>query len=304
MPADATPPVAEPVEIEILKVLHYFKVFSWPLTAEEVWIYYRGSVAQLTIRQSLDQLVRSGKIFQFGIYYQLSDVAEWVDMRSDYNQRADQFMPVAKRMAKLIGSFPFIRGVFISGSLSKNAMGPTSDIDFFMITEPGRLWVARTLLVLFKRIFLLNSHKYFCINYFIDTDHLIIKERNIFTAVEMVTMLPMYDGEWYMEFRTANRWAWEMLPNFPEKTVESVPRHQKKGIKKIVEWLLSGSLGEWLDIRAMQVTVAFWRRKFSHFDDITFEFAIRSKRYESKHHPLQYQRQVMKVLNDVEGLVS
>ena len=116
--------------------------------------------------------MNEGIIFQFGLYYQTQNEPDWSLRRQECNRRADRILPVAQRMARLIGSFPFIRGVFVSGSLSKHSMKADSDIDFFLITEPGRLWLARTLLVVFKKIFLFNSHKYFCVNYFVDTKHL------------------------------------------------------------------------------------------------------------------------------------
>jgi hypothetical protein len=42
------------------------------------------------------------------------------------------------------------------------------------------------------------------------------------------------------------------------------------------------------------VTVQFWKRKFSHFDDQTFNVALKSRRYVSKHHPMYFQGKVLK----------
>lgn len=296
MPTELTPTTAVPVEAGILKVLRYFEIFSWPLTAEEVWHFYAGSTTPSMVQQQLAKMVYDGKIFQFGAYFQMANAPEWSNRRAVYNQSADQFIPIAKRMARLIGAFPFVRGVFISGSLSKHAMAPDSDVDFFIITAPERLWLARMLLVLFKRVFLFNSHKYFCVNYFVDANHVIIQEQNIYTATEMVTMLPMYGADWYQKIKAANPWAWEMLPNFPERSVEAVPDSTSKGSKKILEWLLSGRLGTWSDLAAMRLNLAFWRRKFRHLSDADFAAVARSTRYESKYHPLQYQDKVLKML--------
>src|SRR5690606_3777846 len=101
------------------------------------------------------------------------------------NLMANKFSDIARKKAKLISQFPFVRGVMASGSLSKGYADEKSDIDFFIITIPNRLWIARTLLVLYKRIFLLNSHKFFCVNYFVDEKHLGIEEKNLFTATEL-----------------------------------------------------------------------------------------------------------------------
>ena len=67
---------------------------------------------------------------------------------------------------------PYVRGVFISGQLSRYIADQKSDIDYFIVTEPERLWIVRTLFVLFRRTFLLNNRKYFCTNYYVTTEKL------------------------------------------------------------------------------------------------------------------------------------
>lgn len=200
-------------------------------------------------------------------------------------------------MARFIARFPYIRAVFVSGSLSKHSMKPDSDVDFFLITTPGRLWLARTLLVLFKKIFLFNSHKYFCVNYFIDTQHLEIEEQNLFTATEIVTLLPMYGGDWYQAFCRENQWAWRQYPHATLRPVHDVPGSARSWFKRNAEWLLGGAFGDWLDSRAMHLTVRFWRKKFSHLDDSTFNVALKSRRHVSKHHPLYFQKKVLEHLS-------
>lgn len=278
----------------ILNALWYFEIFRYPLTADELYAFANcPGVAPVDFTEKLDELLAEGLVFGYGGYYQSQPDPAWVHRRLDFNQRAEAYLPIARRMARLIGAFPYVRGVFVSGSMSKNAMAPDGDIDFFMITEPGRLWLARTLLVLFKKIFLFNSHKYFCVNYFIDTEHLEIEEKNLFTATETVTLLPLYGREWHDRFCTANGWVQDYLPNFPRRPNHATPVHRRGLFKKAAEWLLGGALGAWADRNVMRMTVWYWRRKFRHFDDRTFDGALKSRRYVSKHHPLYFQQKVM-----------
>jgi hypothetical protein len=292
--------VACPTEYAVLRTLSYFELFSYPLTAEEVWWYLHQSpgarkpeASQSEIRDTLDALVAQERIFSFQGFYQTNRHPDWAKDRMDCNRRADQLMPMARRMARLISAFPFIQAVFVSGSLSKNCMRPDSDIDFFMITTPGRLWLTRTLLVLFKKVFLFNSHKYFCVNYFIDTDHLNIEEQNLYTATEIVTLLPLYGREGYLSFCAANAWAWKYLPNAVGRDTGSIPPYRIGFVKKGLERLLGGRFGTWLDEQFMQITLKYWRRKFSHFDQAIFDTALKSRRYVSKHHPLNFQKKVL-----------
>jgi hypothetical protein len=124
-------------------------------------------------------------------------------------------------MSKRIMSFPFVESVNISGALSKNFIDDDGDIDFFIITAPNKLWIARTLLIAYKKIVLFNSKKYFCVNYFISTNHLEIDEQNKFTATELVTLIPVYGEKAYTNFVTKNKWVETIFPNKP---MESQPR--------------------------------------------------------------------------------
>ena len=281
----------------ILKTLCYFDIFSYPLSEEELRSFLQTPALEpIILRAELVDLVAEQQIYRFGDWYQIRDDASWSDKRILLNQRADQFMPMARRMARFIGAFPFIRSVCVSGSLSKHCMAADGDIDFFMITAPGRLWLARTLLVVFKKVFLLNSHKYFCINYFIDEQHLEIEEKNLFTATECVTLLPMYCETPYQNFQSANHWAWQILPLYPLRA--SPELKQSSIFKKVAEWCLGGALGTWLDRRCMQWTVNYWRKKFKHLDPQAFDIALKSRSYVSKHHPLQYQDRVIKAYEE------
>lgn len=281
------------MEQAVLHALFYFELFSWPLTEQEVWHFARQQTSQADIQAPLSLWVKRGVVFQFGPYYQTKDEPAWAQRRLEYENRADRFMPLARRMAHFIGAFPFVRAVFVSGSLSKHSMPPDGDIDFFIVTAPGRLWLSRTLMVLFKKIVLFNSHKYFCINYFIDTKHLTIAEKNIFTATEIATMLPLYGREGCQDFCVANAWAWAELPNFPPRPLDAVTVQPPKGFKKMAEWLFGGHLGAWLDGQAMRLTLTFWRRKFKHFGPDAFDTSLKSRPYVSKHHPQHYQDKIL-----------
>ncbi len=278
----------------LLRTLWYFELFQHPLTAAELERFSNCPKSELgDLEEILQELVAEGAVFQFGAYFQTKNIPAWVERRKGFNQRADVILPTARRMAGLIGAFPFVRAVFVSGSLSKHCMAPESDVDFFIITTPRRLWLARTLLVFFKKIVLFNSHKYFCINYFVDTEHLEIEEKNLFTATETVTLLPLYGRHWYERFYQANAWAWAQFPNLPARPTEQVPEGQRSFLKKTVEFLLGSLPGNWLDLLSMRFTVWYWRRKFRDMDNDTFDRALKSRRHVSKHHPQYFQKKIL-----------
>jgi hypothetical protein len=171
-------------------------------------------------------------------------------------------------------------------------MAPDGDIDYFIITSPGRLWVARTLLILYKKLFLLNSRRDFCVNYFVDTEHLTVTERDRYTALEVVTLIPVYGNGSSNAFFERNAWAFAHYPSVRARRGRdlqpSLPR-----LKRTLERLLNGRGGALLDAWAMQLTWRFWRWKFDHFDPRAFDQALRSRTYVSKHHPNDFRQLVL-----------
>jgi hypothetical protein len=245
------------------------------------------------IQNALDAMAGRGEIHHFNGFYQISADPSLIARRAELNRRAEAIMPTAHRMARLIGAFPYVRAVFVSGSLSKQCLATDGDIDFFIVTAPRRMWLARTMLVVFKKLFLFNSHKYFCINYFVDAEHLEIHEKNLYTATETATLLPMFGRETCAQFQQANPWTQEFLPHFQERSTAETPEGRPGPVKRLLEHLFGGNVGEWLDVRCMRLTQAHRRRKFKHFDARRFEGAFSAGRGHSKHHPLHFQGKVM-----------
>jgi hypothetical protein len=205
-------------------------------------------------------------------------------------------MRTAKLFSKFISHFPYVRGVLLSGSISKGYMDEKADIDYFIITEPNRLWIARILLALFKKMFLLNSYKFFCINYFISTTELEIEEKNIYTAIELATLIPMYGADVYNDFYEANQWIKTYVPNYPKRDVAKLPTFKKKVIQKVIESLLNRRFGDYVDDKIMKKFIRFDEKRYGELDEDTFRLAFKTRRNISKHHPNFFQKRVLESL--------
>lgn len=292
-PRSVHAPVAD-LQRSVLRVLLYYDLFHYPLSAEEIRRQSDASVAHLgPVMQALDELVSAGMVFTNGEFFSVNSNPGIFEQRRAGNKNAEAVMRKAYRRAKLISAFPYVRGVCISGSLSKNYFDSTTDMDFFILTEPGRLWVCRTFLILFKKIFLLNSKKYFCVNYFIDTDELHIPDQNIFTATELVTLLPVYNYDLYRRFYDVNDWVKDFFPNMQPRIHNGTLAASAPLTRTLLEKLLSGRLGEWMDRYFFSKTLGHWRKKFGHQPDHEFELNMRSRRSVSKHHPQGFQFRVL-----------
>lgn len=279
---------------KVILTILYHEVFSYPLTLSE--IKQRVNISDLStteLREAVDHLVDLEMLHKVEDYYSVKKRPDWVKSRKVANQLSQKVEAKALRRAEFISKFPFIRGVFFSGTFAKGIMMADSDIDFFIITGPNRLWLARTLLILYKKILLLNSRKFFCVNYFVDEERLLIEEQNLFTATEITTLRPAFGTEIYRAFRRKNRWATRYYPNFQSR--EGLASEIKSThLKKWLEKRFSGSLGARLDTFFYKKTLQFWRRKFDWMDEDTFQIALKSKSYVSKHHPNNFQDRVLR----------
>lgn len=226
-------------------------------------------------------------------FYFLGSSDSKVKLRVARNQNVDKYRSIARKKARLIFSFPFVRGVFISGSLSKDCVESDGDIDFFILTQKNRLWLCRALLILYKKIFLLNSYRYFCLNYFIDEENLEIEEKNIYTATELVTLIPAAGKEMCEAFMDANLWTESYRPGFPRRAFLDKNDKRKLHLKKIIEIVFKGNVGDVLNEKMMKTFVRFWKRKFRYFSKEEFDDALKSNVHVSKHHPNDFQQKVL-----------
>ena len=178
-------------------------------------------------------------------------------------------------------------------------MDKDSDLDFFIVTEPGRLWIARILLVVYKRLFLFNSHKYFCVNYFVDTEHLEIEEKNLFTATELATVIPLYGAEYYKNLYTSNLWLSNFFPNHTPRSTDQVPEYKKSTFKKIIEHCINLVFARQLNNFFRKLTLYRWKKLYQKdYPEADFKVAFKTKEYASKGHPKHYQRKVMDVYKE------
>jgi len=281
----------------LLKKIIYFDIFSYPLLPEEIAEYCNYPDLNYDKMQKVLDELRSTNMtnYKSGFYFLGNDESK-IEKRLEENHLAIIRMNTARKYSSLVSKFPFVRAVFISGSLSKNVMKPDSDIDFFIITQPGRLWLCRALLTIFKKIFLWNSHRNFCLNYFIDTNSLEIPDKNVFTATEIAFLLPMYNYLLYQEFMKANDWYRLEYPNLNHRS--EALKIKPPLLKRILEKILNNRIGNKLDDWSFSVISGFWRKKFSYFSEKQFSLNMRSLKNVSKHHPNSFQERVLKTYKE------
>jgi hypothetical protein len=251
----------EKTESSIVRILAYFSIFQYPLSRDEIKKFLHTPADIVFLDNSLTHLVEKGSIFKTDGLYSLEPGIAIVNKRRQGNLRAEKLLPKAMRIGKFLSAFPYVRGIGISGSLSKMYADKNADIDFFIITRANRLWVARTLMHLFKKLtFLTGQQHFYCMNYYVDENALKLEDQNIYTAVETITLLPV-KGESMHDFFVANSWVREWFAGYGVKQNESRHQPRQSWTKKLIERMLNNSFGDRLDNYLMNWTTRRWQKK-------------------------------------------
>jgi predicted nucleotidyltransferase len=281
--------------LETLKTILYFSIFRYPLTIEEIHGYTNYSDLSQTSNE-LQHLIDEKILTKVDDFYVYGSDLDSVIKRLRGNLHAKKAMVKARQKAKLIAKFPYVEAVGISGSLSKGYYDANSDIDFFVITKPNKLWICRTLLMLYKKVFLLNSRKYFCVNYFISSSKLEIEEQNRFTATELKTLIPLQGTPAFEDFYKSNGWVNDYFLKF-EPQINTIQNTPKPVFSRGLETIFDTKIGTLTDAAFKAITLRKWKSKFHRMNEEDFKIALKSTKNISKHHPSNFQKKVILSLN-------
>jgi predicted nucleotidyltransferase len=263
----------------------------------ELFAFIRLRSTDKEFQDAIDLLIDNKLIgLESGYYFLINGNSSILD-RTKKLKISRRYLKIARFIATLIFYHPYVRSVLVSGSLSKHAYSKKDDIDFFVIAEPGRVWICRTLLMLFKKIFLLNSKKYFCINYFIDSKNLEIPEKNVFTATEIAFLVPVKNRELCKRFFEQNSWVMSFFPNLIF-SLDGCKTYSHPVIKSILEKLLNGRHGDKLDTRLLEIYKKRAIKKYRKTVTGDFDINFKNQKEVAKHHPNGFQQIIMDNFNE------
>ena len=258
------------LENDILKVLLYFDVFRFPLTVSEIYHFLPSNsitpsdVATALLAPSLQEKVESKN----GYFFLTASTGSYADERQEKERRAARLLKIARVMGKLIRIFPYVRGVFLSGELSKGIVSEKGDIDFVVVTQEGRLLITMTLLIMFKKVFLLYRKRFFCLNHFVSEHHLQVQIRNIYSATEVATLMPLENDMMFSRYMLSNLWITQFFPNW--KIDERLLRSDRRGtsvVRNTFEEMMPDRIADRLDRWLMAQWQRLWRTRYANLSD-------------------------------------
>ena len=224
------------------------------------------------LEETLQCLVEFGFLKCENGYYFFSDqTPEIVRCRLENERRASTMLQRARWVSLFLKQIPFVRAVFITGSLSKNVASLSSNVDFMIVTAPNRLWIPKMILTAMRRIFLFNTIKYFCFNLFVTENGLLFSEKNIFNAVEIATTRVLWNETAYQQFQSVNSWTQVYLPNWgkgnsPTRSLANTSSLLQRGAEFLLNLFPLNSIDTFL----MNTARSYWKKRNAHLDENKF----------------------------------
>jgi hypothetical protein len=231
----------------VLRTVAYSDVFDYPLTGTEVHRYLDGAAAEPNeIAATLRRLTPSRLCEHEGLVA-LPGRDEIFATRKRRQREAERLWPSARRWGRVLGRFPLIRMVAVTGALAVDNVDADADIDFLIVTVPSRVWLCRILVTQVVRAARVSGAE-LCPNWLLAADALGLDKHSLFAARELVQMVPLVGIGVYREMRRLNSWTDALLPNSagPPDVVLGDDVHPG-ALTRTTEGLLRGRLGAAVD---------------------------------------------------------
>ncbi|MEJ0021512.1 MAG: hypothetical protein WDN47_02915 [Candidatus Doudnabacteria bacterium] len=235
----------------VISTLAFFSLYNLPLSGKRVYELLLGvRSTQRDVDKMLSFLAANDQIIQEGNLFALK---KWDLGRHNANQ-----LELTKKWRKIdkyfhwLAVLPFVRQISVINSLALGTADSDSDIDFFVVSRPNRLYFVRSvIIVLFRLLGVYKTRQRikdrFCFGFFVSQNRqnlqpLLIKPEDPYLVFWLASMRPILNQTEYEYFMKENSWIKTYFPNFePALRLNTIkePHTAIKVIRFILEFLLS-----------------------------------------------------------------
>jgi hypothetical protein len=200
----------------VLSTLAFFDLFDYPLTQQETLDYlFQIQPDEHHVALTLKE---SQRIQKRGHLYQLSDKPDQSALRHERTIISEQLWKKIAKYRWVFGLIPYVEFVGVCNNLAYNNASKSSDIDLFIVTKPGRMFISRLLLTGLTQFLGIRRHgskvaERFCLSFFVTSDRLNLEDiqkapLDIYLAYWLKTLQPIYgDLEIYKNLIKTNSWT-------------------------------------------------------------------------------------------------
>jgi len=224
------------LEKSVLKTLSYFDIFSFPLNADELFyfLWCPPALSKEDFLMGLNLMVEQKRISASDGYYFLLGREKIIEIRLEREKISERKIKKAIRAARLLSIIPFLNAIFLCNSVASGTATEKSDIDFLIVTTPGRIWVVRALANFLLRITGMRTYgkhlaNRICLSFFVtekklDFASLRALDEDIHFAYWLHQTIPLFDPYYlWRDFIKANQWTMRYLPYIKNYKKEITP---------------------------------------------------------------------------------
>lgn len=246
----------------IMKTLAFFSLYDLPITRDRLYELLGIKADQLEFEYHVNFLLNNNKMVQKGSLVALKAWSEeqYLKNQQEITKRKEK----VERYFKFLSLIPFVKQISLINSLAIGNADSESDIDFFVITKPRRLYFVRSIIiVLFRMLGVYKTRQkvadQFCFGFYVTTnhlklEHLLIKPSDPYFVFWLACTQPLLGRKTYLEFMQANNWIYDYLPNFePNKRLASI--HQSNWFIRALKLFLEIIL--WLPAEILEPVAKF-----------------------------------------------
>lgn len=214
-------------ERAVLLTLAYTDQFAYPLRLAE--LHHRLLGLELTAPLTQSQLLvvvagleRRGLVIRADGFICLPGRQRTIRRRRQQADWAAQKQQQVAEVCRWASRVPWVTAVFVTGSQAVGSADQDSDLDFMIITQPRRLWLARIAISSYaqlrgkRRTWHGEEPNSWCFNLWLDQDHQTIplSVQDSYRAYEVLQACEVWarPGQ-HGQFHHANRWAALFLPH-------------------------------------------------------------------------------------------
>lgn len=253
-------------EAAVYATVAYSDVFDMPITLDHLHRFLVGeAVVEVDLADLVDSMVKDGRLACRGEVIYLPGRDDVLTIYDERTARAATMWREAERWGRRIGRVPFVRMVAVTGGLAVDSVADHDDIDYFIVTRPGRLWLTRLMIIALGRLAARHDIEV-CPNYLVSDIAIEMSDQKIYVARELAQMVVIVGDDLCQEVRAKNRWMFDLLPN---ATVEGDRSHLSSTapstMQRFGEWVLQWSpfarLERWeMDRKIIKLTGVASRR--------------------------------------------
>ena len=237
----------------ILFTVAYYNVLEYYPTSFFIWknlISVHGNGEKCTLLEGLkvlNKLAKEGLLIEKNGVWGIKGIMVEYKQQIQKNKISTQKIKEVRKSVKLISWLPYLRELFLTGTLAMKRGGAGSDWDVLTVLKKDRIWLGRLILtgwlqLVGKRRYSEKIEDRFCLNQFIVSSSLKFEEKNEFISNEILLSKSLLEKYTLKDeiVRKNIDWLNSFKPNFKfrEKVLYEQKNNLLQTVQKKLEWLL------------------------------------------------------------------